>query len=402
MSILLSERPSRETPASTPVGPEQGVIEEARRRQHRRRLWISLVALLSLASAGILIAATTSGTPPREAPLHLPPEPSPLSPRHAGSTSQPLSVSLSPNLEGGQAGWCVTIREGSGATGTCGPLPTFDHPLLTSGSGWTHGDRDITTTEIVAPRVVYFLVNGTRRVATKPLPGVPYGLRIAIIHTPLRGSPPWLAARDAAARLMGTRYAPLPPSRMARLAARTATVRLAVAASHFRSPTVVPLDARDKPITESPDHGATWFRDWNPPATPLAGPCPLHVSGLGGAVAKWGQVATAIRPYPARIVGRGFLSCVDTEYHLPGGAGLRASVLLDAADPGRVAPAAIPGLQPIPQVPGLYNATTGYGLAQPMTAKREGNAWIIVAGGGRNAEEARIRLLRHLTATLPS
>jgi hypothetical protein len=35
-----------------------------------------------------------------------------------------------------------------------------------------------------------------------------------------------------------------------------------------------------------------------------------------------------------------------------------------------------------------------------MTAKREGDTWVVVTGGGRNAEEARIRLLRHLTATI--
>ena len=42
----------------------------------------------------------------------------------------------------------------------------------------------------------------------------------------------------------------------------------------------------------------------------------------------------------------------------------------------------------------------GYSFRGPMTAKREGNAWLVVAGGGRNAEEARIRLLRHLTLTI--
>jgi hypothetical protein len=369
MPALLSDKPSSETPASVPVGPDQGVIEEARRRQRSRRLRVSLAVLLTLAGAGILVAATTGGTPPTEAPLHLPPEPSPLSARHAGSTSQPISVSLSPNVEGGQAGWCVTIFEkNGGASGTCGPLPTVSHPLLTGTSGWTYGESDTTTIEITAPRVAYFLVNGTRRVATKTLPGLPYGLRVAIIHTPRRGP------------LRGS------PGRLAAVA--------------FRQPTIVPLDALGKPIAESRDYGAVWFRDWNRPATPLKGPCQLHVSGLGGITAQWGQVATAIRPYPEQIIGRGFLSCIDTEYYVPG-RGMRAAVLLDAANPGRVAPTAIPGLEPIPQAPGLYNGAGGLASRGPITAKREGNAWVLVAGGGRNAEEARIRLLRHLTVTLP-
>jgi hypothetical protein len=365
MPALLSDAPSSDAPPSVPAGPDQGVIEEARRRQRSRRLRVSLAVLLALAGAGILIAATTGGRAPTEAPLHLPPEPSPLLARYAGSTSQPVIVRLSPNLEGGQAGWCVTILEkNGGGGGTCGPLPTVGHPFLVGTSGWTHGYSDITTTEITAPRIAYLLVNGTRRVATKTLPGLPYGLRVAIIHTPLRGSADRLAA---------------------------------VA---FRPPTIVPLDALGKPIAESRDYGAVWFRDWNRPATPLKGPCQLHVSGLGGITAEWGQVATAIRPYPGQIIGRGFLSCIDTEYYVPG-RGMRAAVLLDAANPGRTAPAAIPGLSPIPQASGLYNGTGDYAFRGPMTAKREGNSWVVVAGGGRNAEEARIRLLRHLTVTLP-
>ncbi|HEY5261558.1 MAG TPA: hypothetical protein VIJ33_05560 [Solirubrobacteraceae bacterium] len=363
MPALLTDKPSREHPTGIPAGPDQGVIEEARRRQRSRWLRVSLaVLLLALAGAGGLIAATRGGKPPTEVPLHLPPEPSPLA-AHPGSGAQFAVVHLSPNLEGGQAGWCVTIIEASGASGSCGPLPTFSHPLLYSSFGWTHGDRYVTTTEITAPRVAYFLVNGNRRLATKPLPGVPYGLRIAILHTRLHGSP------DRPSFAM-------------------------------RSPTLVPLDALGKRIAESPDHGASWFRDWNPPATPLGGPCQLHVSGLARATPKWGQVATVIRPYPAKIIGHGFLSCVDTEYFIPGH-GLRAAVLLDAANPLHATPAAIPGLAPIRQAPGLYNSAGDVQLGR-MTARREGNAWLVVAGGGPNAEEARIRLLRHLRVTLPS
>lgn len=364
MPALLTDRPPSDALSRVPAGPDQGVIEEARRRQRSRRLRVSLALLLALTGAGISIAATTGGTTPAQAPMHLPPEPPPPPGRYLRSISQPV-VRISPNLEGGQAGWCVTVLEKSGGgTGTCGPLPTFGHPLLAGDSGWTHGDNDITTTEIVGPRVAYFLVNGTRRVATRALPGLPYGLRVAIVHTPLHGS-----------------------------------MDRALAALSTKPPAMIPLDSQSKPIKESRDYGPVWFRDWNPPATPLKGPCQLRVSGLKGVTAEWGQVATAIRPYPQQIVGRGFLSCVDTEYHVPG-RGMRAAVLLDAANPGRTAPAAIPGLIPIPQEPGLYNGGGTYASDGPMTAKRQGDAWIVVAGGGRNAEEARIRLLRHLTVTM--
>jgi hypothetical protein len=360
MSQLLIHDPVPAPPAANPTGPDQGVIEEARRRQRARRIRaVTAATIVIAAAAGVLVAMSGGGTP-REAPLHLPAEP-PLSSRRLPAGS--ISVRLSPNLEGGQAGWCVTILEGSGATGTCGPLPTVGHPLLVGGSSWSQGDSDMTTTEVTAPRVAYFLVNGSRRVATKSLPGLPYGLRVAIIHTPL------------------------PRSLNRGLAAR--------------SPTIVPLDARGEPITESRDYGASWFRDWNPPASPVKGPCELHVSGLEGVTAEWGQVATALRPYPARIVGHGFLSCLDTEYYLArAGRGIRASVLLDAANPGKTAPSPIPGMVPIPGLTGFYNSSIGQGF-EPMTAKRQGEVWVVAAGGGRNAEETRVRLLRHLTVTLP-
>lgn len=168
-------------------------------------------------------------------------------------------------------------------------------------------------------------------------------------------------------------------------------------------PTLLALDSHGRVAVRSPDYGdGLPFRDWNRPQAPASGACQLHVSALAGGVsAEWGQVATAIHPYPGQIVGRGFLSCIDTEYYVPG-RGMRAAVLLDAAQPGARRPADLPGLAPIPQAPGLYNGTGDYSFHGPMSAKREGNAWIVVAGGGRNAEESRIRLLRHLSATIDS
>ena len=359
MPLLVADTPT----SITTAGAEQGVIKEARRRQRARRIRTVSAAMIAIAAAIGTLLATSGHAARRETPLHLAPEPS-LALRRPPAGA--ISVRLSPNLEGGQAGWCVFIVEGSGGSGTCGPLPTVGHPLLVGSSGWTHGDSDTTTIEISAPRVAYYLVNGTRRVATKALAGLPYGLRVAVIHTPLH----------------------------ARADRLTAIARWA--------PTLIPLDARGAPIKESLDYGASWFRDWNRPAPQLKGPCQLHVSRLEGITAEWGQVATALRPYPAPIIGHGFLSCMDTEYYLAG-RGIRASVLLDAANPGRTAPSAIPGMVPIPHLPGFYNDGPGQGFeGEPMTGRRQGNAWVVAAGGGRNAEGARVRLLRHLTVSLPS
>jgi hypothetical protein len=353
------ENPSEQMPA--PVGPEQGVIDEARRRQRLRRMR-ALAALLILAGAGGLVAASTGGGPGREAPLHLPPEPVPALTPTSASGPGAVIVRLSPNIEGGQAGWCVEVIQRHGGGGTCTPLPTRNHPLLGGTTGWTRGEPDATTVTVTGPRVAYVLVDGVRRVPTVQA-GLPFGLRIAVIHTP------YVPSAD------GRRFA-------------------------MSVPTLKSLSSAGVPIVESTDYGSGLpFRDWNPPSAPAQGACQLHASGLQGLKAEWGQVATAIRPYAGAIVGRGFLSCIDTEYYLPG-RGMRAAVLLDAASPGRAAPGEIPGLTPIRQAPGLYNGSRDYSFRGPMTAKREGDAWVVVVGGGRNAEEARIRLLRHLTATI--
>ncbi len=343
------------------------MIEEARRRQRSRRLRASLAALFLLAGVGALIAATTGNTTPGEPPLHLANEPLPPPARHAGSGSRSLSVHLSPNIEGSQAGWCVLVLNENGSEdGGCGPLPTQAHPLLNGSSSWGWGESNVTTTVVTTPQVAYVLVNRRRRVPTIASPELPYGLRVAVVHTPLPRN------------YVANGYRP-----------------------EWRVPTLVALNSHERRISESPDYGdGLPFRDWNRPAVPIRGVCQLHASaGLAGLTAEWGQVATAIHPYPGRIVGHGFLSCVDTEYYIPG-RGIRAAVLLDAANPGRNTPADIPGLVPIPRLHGFYNGTGDYDFRGPMTAKREGNAWIVVAGGGQNAEQARIRLLRHLTATL--
>ena len=363
MSLLLTDEPDS-TIATNTSGPNQGVIEQARRRQRRRQIAAVVIGVLGIATAGVLIAVP-GGRSPGKPPLRLPPE-SPLPTRHPAAGS--ISVSVSPNLEGGQAGWCVMILEGSGGeSGTCGPLPTYDHPLLTSTSGWSSGSHYVTTIAITAPRVAGFLVGANRRVATKPLPELPYGLRVVDIHTPLPRS-----------------------------------AKPSVAGLTSRPPALISLDVHGRPITESSDYGAVWFRDWNRPAAQLKGPCELRVSGLSGVTADWGQIATALRPYPHPILGRGFLSCIDTEYYLAGaGRGIRASVLLDAVNPDKTAPAPIPGMVPIPHLAGFYNDGPGQGSPMgPMTAERQGDTWVVAAGGGRNAELARVQLLQHLRASV--
>jgi hypothetical protein len=359
MPALLSDEPRAQAHAAFPDGPEQGVIEEARRRQRSRRLRALVAAAVALGATGILIAATAGGAARTHAVAHVPSGAASPPIRHAGSPSQSIVVKLSPDLEGGRVGWCELVVHRSGEGGGCGPLPTRAHPLLVVSSGWQYGEPDATTTAVTAPRVAYVLVNGRHRTPTVAVSGLPYGLRAAAIHTPL------------------------PPNFQRRVG--------------FTPPKLVALDSRGRRIRETPAYELFPDRDWHRPGAPAKGACQLHASGLPGLIADWGQVASAVFPYPGRIVGRGFVSCIDTEYYVPG-RGMLAAVLLDAAKPGHATPGEIPGLAPIPGNPGLYNGAGDYDFHGPMTAKREGEAWIVVAGGGRDGEPSRIRLLRHLTA----
>jgi hypothetical protein len=154
-------------------------------------------------------------------------------------------------------------------------------------------------------------------------------------------------------------------------------------------PKLAALDMRghviaDRAVRESP--------------TPLSrsgrGPCSLRAGGLSGLTAQWSHVASVIRPFSGTLIGRGFFSCIDTEYYLHKWP-LDAAILLDAAHPG-VLPAAIPGLEPVPGERGYFNGPGDF--KGELTATRFGNAWLVVAGGSGLAQ--RIEVLRHVTPTV--
>jgi len=353
--MLLAESKAAQTPE-----PEQGVIEEARRREHSRRLRSASAALATLAALGALAAAgifAGRGPSAPEGPLHLPAEQalSPAAAPHAAHSS--VVVRVSPNLNGAEAGWCVRVILRAVITGGCAPLPTTTTPLLSDGTSWGYRERDDTTVALTASEVRSVEFSDGHRAPAVPAPDLPYGMRIAVLRTPHSHS------------------------------LRTLIKSVAV------------FDATGRRIPERRvwGSGLAW-RIWNPPAQPAKGACRLQLTGGYHANTEWGQVAAALRPYPGAIAGRGLLSCIDTEFYVPG-RGMRASVLLDAAHPDRALPAPIPGLTPVPGLRGIYNRAISYGF-EPLTARREGAAWLVVADGGRGGEEARIRLLRHLKIQL--
>jgi hypothetical protein len=351
---LLTDDPHTFATPTTPTGPEQGVIEEARRHRRQRYTRTAIRGLLGAALLGAIIWALSGGA-------------SHASTAHGGASSRARGLyagaahapafneRLYLYLAVGQAGWCTVIEE-NGATGgsACGAVAKPSDPLVMV-QGWGKGGSHHWTTAVVStPQVAAILVNGKRRVATVPLPGLPYGLRGARIVT--------------TAQVPSLHLSPRSPD-----------------------PTLVPLDAQGQPIPQRHVNmplQAT-VHSWRYPGRPPRGSCALHVNGLQGLTARSGEVASAIRPFPGQLVGHAFLPCISTTYHLQG-IPVKAMIVLDAGHPSARA-ADLPDFKPAPRAPGFF-------FEGGLTAKRFGNYWLVVGQGSSLAE--RVRVLRHLTATV--
>jgi hypothetical protein len=359
MFLLLGDKPSSASQLSVSVGPNLGVIEEARRRQRARRIRVASIALIVAALIGFAFWVLNGGA-------------SHASPVHAADVNRTHAIQVSnrhvafnerlvPTLTVGQVGWCIVIEE-DGRTGgsACGGVPTLSQPILQEQGSYSAGSAYETTVVVTDPQVTTILADNMLRVPTVSLPGLPYGLRGALIRIPIK-----------------TPGQVLPGGRLPRL--------------HAPTTTLVALDAQGRALPQrwnSRIPRQASVRAWHNPNGQPQGSCRLHAH-IPGLFARSGEVASAIRPFSGDLVGHAFLPCVATVYYvhqIP----LKAMVVLDAANPGaRVV--ALPDFKPVPRMPGFF-AQGG------LTARRSGNAWLIVGQGTGLAE--RVHFLRHLTATV--
>ena len=284
--------------------------------------------------------------------------------RLAASDPPAFNVRLAPRVEVGQTGWQLFFEEHGRQTGGQGNGPALrSDPIIAGGGQSASGSHRWTTILVTTPNVAAILVDGKTRVATIPLPGLPYGYRAAHIVTPVA------PAEERIPQGLGRQ--PQSPA------------------------SLVPLDARGQPIHYKPNNLTPFqgkVRGWEYPARTPQGACGLRASPLPGLTARGGTALSAVRPYPAsliggQIVGHAFLPCVSVEYHLQG-IPLQALIMLDAAHPGARA-AALPDFQPVHGSPGFFDEGG-------LTARREAGAWLIVGQGSGVAQ--RVDLLRHLSA----
>ena len=375
MPALLGEKPPSTPTVVVPAGPDQGVIEEARRRQRRRRIGIALSGLIAVAGiGGIALAAGGGGS-------HTAPRPA-GAPGRLRAAAHALdirpgrfNVRLVPVLTGGEAGWCTVIDEPGGGGGGCASVPVTTMPLFAGISKSMPNLHYVSIVTLTTPQVATVVIDRRHRVPTVALPGLPYGLRAARLV--LKVTFPHVRIRRSGRR---TPIPGAPPP---------------VEVAPPPSPAAVALDAQGHPVPQPlPTRGRVGGLAWQSPNPQPHGACSLRVAGVLAMTPEWGHVATAIKPFPGQIVGRTFQSCIDTEYYLQHWP-LDVAVLLDAAHPGTL-PVAIPGLEPVSGARGFFNGPGAF--HGDITATRRGATWLVVAGGSGAAQ--RIRVLRNVTAAV--
>jgi len=119
------------------------------------------------------------------------------------------------------------------------------------------------------------------------------------------------------------------------------------------------------------------------PTHPRAdGVCLLGQHGLPGLNPVWGHTIAKIQPATGSL-GALFLSCVDTEYYLHGWP-LATGILLDARRPGQVI-GPLPGARPVPGAPSVVDFASA-----SLSARRVGNAWIVVRGGSGSRQRLKV------------
>jgi hypothetical protein len=314
-------------------GPDAGVIEEARKRQRRRRAagiaFSGLAAVVAVAlwiggggrgGSGVHGESVSIGRPPRLTLMH----------GRAFIGGRPAPVSVEPSLQAGNVGVCIHV---SGEGGSCnGTPPTASDPIYGGEDGLTveekvgpNGELSalFTSARVAAVRVAHLGTFPARHVA-----GLPPGAKAMLFYRPpgARGS------------VVGPGISP----------------RLLLSFEHGRrgpALTETLLDAAGRPI---PVHVAQTFELSNSywqgaAAPPTRGRCAMS-SSYAGARTLWGQVATTIAPDPAVTVPA-WLTCLHVWY-AAGNAAFETAILLNANAPGSP-PAPLWGAIAVPGHPGI-------------------------------------------------
>jgi len=275
-------------------------------------------------------------------------------------------VALSPMLLGGYDGWCVVIDEFA-----CGGIRLLaSQPIIIE--HWNaqlvgHGPETVHGWAITKANVAAVAVGSgaDEQFPTTAVRTLPDHLRAVVVERTLTGHG---------------------------LVPRIPTLRF------------TPLGAGGRPLAQHAGSGTPLtyqvpVAGWEAPAPVPQGICSIEPASLSrGVLALGGIVMQRLASYPV-LLGRPYIVCASTIYRY-GQKELKASVLLDARQPGR-APAALPGMRPVRGWPGAFQAP---GAEGKLFARRVGVAWLVVSGGqspvGGGQPATRLTLLEHLQPTV--
>ena len=310
-----------------------------------------------------------------------------------------IAVTPAAGLQAGGAGWDSWIVYGRPGTsgyvgegaGICPGYPRATNPIFGRGSGLIFGGGTGPTTFARGETVAYVLTGpqvwavriGSRTIRSVSSRSLPVGDRAAVFFVPAKGPVPALLMPG------------FPAPRMKNMPAVT-IVPLDRFGRVIASTQCGPPPAEAQPLTwMAPDAVRRWWPlrgftvpyqgpGYHAPTRPRPGVCELAQHGLPALHVQFGHTVAWISPVNDAL-GEVFLSCVDAEYYLDGWP-LQAGVLLDGHRPGQVL-GPIPGARSVPGQPGMVNLATGHFPSSlftrnyGVTAKRVGNAWLVVQGG---------------------
>jgi hypothetical protein len=328
-----------------PVGPppveappveaaDAGVIEEARRRQHSRRRTGGVLASAALAIAGLalLVGGANNGNSPTSGARLSARRPLKLTFVHGNAfiNGQPALAGISPSLQAGNVGVCISIV----GEGSCnGPPPTTTNPIYGGIGGFSPkekvGPQGEIDTLFTGPIVAAVRVAHLGTFKALHVPGLPPGAKEIIFYRP-----------------PGARGSVLPPGLSPQVLQRFEHARQGPALTE----TLLDASGREIPVSSDPQTftlpNSYWQGTQAPPAN---GRCAVS-SSFPGATVAWGQVTQQIAAYP-NITAPAWLTCLHVWFSA-GASRYETAILLNAKSPGST-PAPLWGAIPVPGHPGI-------------------------------------------------
>ncbi len=347
-------------PSQAPQGATGDVRAGARRGRWRSlRRWPPLavaalvLAIAAAAAAAIVVlvehgSAPLTGTVPTLRVLH-------------------YDVSVTPDLEAGDAGWCSFPRFWTSGVpapyyggGTCAPAYRPGAPIVVAAEQPISNARNLLQSSHIPTTAAQGNANLFSAVVTSRVAAI--RLRPGDIVTATRDprlAPGW----KAVIAFVSGQIDPVALDSTGRVILEAGT-----------APQLTRATTRAYPVGSGAASSPCWIR---PPRIPWV-------------TASWGVIATRVPTLVTAVEANVLFSCARSWYSIKGSSmAPSAAILLGARHPHEVAPT-LPGLKPTAR-PGIF--TEDGGADGPILARRVGRAWLVVQGPSVSTDATLLRML---------